>query len=132
MNMTQITKDFLAAREAVAAAEAAKKRAEAALKEALARAGVNYAVADGQKVTVTSKGRSNYDTDALFAMVSANLFDKVTKPTVDAKKFRAAVELGEITPEVADAVTSVTAYDEVRVTVLAESAADDSQIAKIA
>lgn len=121
-NLTQTTIDYLAAKQAVADAEAAKKQAEAALKAAYAAAGVDYYVADGKKVTITSKARRSVDASALASMVSKALFNRLIKPAVDLKKFDAAVEIGQITPEVADAATKMTQYDEVRVTDLADNA----------
>lgn len=118
-NLTEVTKTYIVARETAEAAEQAKKRAEVNLKEAFARAGIDANVVDGIKVAVNRKGRRTVDVGRLIDLVSRPLFKQVTKPTVDMKQFDAAVALGRITPEVAEAVTSSTEYDEVRLTVLA-------------
>ena len=119
MNLTQATKTYLAAKQAAEEADKAKKIAETQMKAAFAEAGITYNVVDGQKVSVNSKGRRNVDVATLAQMIGKSLLAKVTKPTIDAKAFDAAVTIGKITPEVAEAVTKITEYDEVRVTNLA-------------
>lgn len=117
-NLTDVTKAYIAAREAAEAATQAAKQAEVAMKEAYAREGISANVVDGIKVSVNRKARRTVDAGLLATMVSKALFKVVTKPQVDLKKFDAAVTTGQIKPEVIDAVTGVTEYDEVRVTVL--------------
>ena len=119
MNLTQATLNYIAAKAAAEAADKAKKVAESELKAAFAEAGIDYNVVDGQKVAINRKGRRSVNAEALANMVSKALFNKVVKPAVDTKKFDAAVTTGQIKPEVADAVTKVTEYDEIRVTDLA-------------
>lgn len=119
-NLTQTTINYLAAREAAEAAEKAKKQAEAAMKAAYAEAGITYNVVDGKKVSVNRKGRKSFDAAMLSEMVSKAIFRKVVKEAIDQRKFEAAVTTGQIKPEVAEAVTKVTEYDEVRVTDLAK------------
>ena len=115
----QIISTYLEARKALEVAEQAKAQAEAILKEAFAREGVDFGVADGMKVTLVSGERPNYDATALAELVSPAVFKKVTKATVDGKKFKSAVELGTIKADVAEAVTKVTQYEQIRVTELA-------------
>jgi len=121
-NLHQTTLDYLAAKATAEAAEAAKKKAEADLKLAFATAGVEFYVADGRKVTITSKVRRTVDAAALMGMVSKAVFRRVVKEAIDMKKFDAAVEIGQITPEVADSATKNTEYAEVRVTDVAKNA----------
>jgi hypothetical protein len=122
MNLTQATINYLAAKEAAEEADKARKAAEVAMKAAFAEAGIDYNVVDGKKITITRKGRRTISAETLAQMVGKALYNKVIKPAVDTKKFDAAVTTGQIKPEVADAVTKVTEYDEVRVTDLADNA----------
>ena len=119
--LTQATKNYLDLRAKKEALEAELAQAEADMKASFAQAGINYNVVDGTKVAIVRGERPTYDANKLVELVSARIYKAVTKPTVDTKKFRSALELGQITPEVAEAVTKVTAYDQVRVTELAES-----------
>lgn len=125
MNTTQATINYLEARKALEVAEKAKAQAEAILKEVLAKNGAEFSVVEGVKVAVVKGERPNYDAEALRDLVSPNLFRNVTKAAVDTKKFRAAVELGKITDEVAEAITTVTHYEQVRVTELKNEANED-------
>jgi PP-loop superfamily ATP-utilizing enzyme len=124
MNTTQATINYLEARKALEVAEQAKAQAEAILKQTLAQNGVEFSVVDGTKVAVVKGERPNYDAEALRELVSPALFRTVTKATVDAKKFRSAIELGKIKDDVAGAVTSVTHYEQVRVTELKNEAGE--------
>jgi hypothetical protein len=131
MNLTQATLNYIAARDAAENADKAKKAAEIAMKQAFAEAGIDSNVVDGKKVTVTRKGRRTVNAESLAAMVSKALYNKMVKPAIDTAKFDAAVTTGQIKPEVADAVTKVTEYDEVRVTDLANNA-EGSATVKVA
>lgn len=122
MNLTQATLNYLAAKEAAEAADKARKEAEIAMKAAFAENGIDYNVVNGKKVAVNRKGRRSVDANMLAQMVSKALFAKVTKPAVDTKTFDAAVTTGQIKPEIAEAVTKTTEYDEIRVTDLATDA----------
>lgn len=124
MNTTQATLNYLEARKALEVAEKAKAQAEAILKQVLATNGVDFSVVDGTKVAVVQGERPNYDAEALRDLVSPNVFRMVTKATVDAKKFRSAIELGKVKSDVAEAVTSVTHYEQVRVTELKNEATE--------
>lgn len=114
-NINEATRQFLAAREAAQAAAAALAKAEAALKEQFARRGVDTNTLDGQKVMIVRAERAKYDTNTLLEIVPAQIAETVTKVEIDAKKFRAAVELGIITDEVAEQVTTITQVEAVRV-----------------
>lgn len=124
-NISKATAEFVKAKQALEAAEKAKAQAELALKQAFDANGVESFIVDGTRVTIVTAERASYDADALADMISAALLKQVTKRSVDSKKFRAAVELGKITPEVAEAVTSTTPYQSVRVTV----ASEDTEVA---
>lgn len=133
MNITQVTLNYLNARQALDEAEKAKAKAEAELKQAYAMAGIEFNIADGQKVALVNGERPKYDINTLANLVSPAILKKVTKTEVDGKKFKAGIEIGLIKPEVADAVTTVTNYQQVRVTDLAKpEEASDSPIVRVA
>ena len=134
MNLTQVTLNYLTARQALEDAEKAKAQAEAELKQAYAVAGIEFNIADGQKVALVRGERPKYDITTLASLVSPAVLKKVTKTEVDGKKFKAGIEVGLIKPEVAEAVTTVTNYQQVRVTDLAKSeeVSDAEKIVKIA
>lgn len=115
---TSTAKAVLAKREALAIAEQELAQAEASFKLELAKEGVDYAVVDGIKVAVVKGERPSYSVEILKDLVSDKVFKTVTKPTVDGKKFKSAVEVGVIKADVADAVTTITAYEQIRVTEL--------------
>jgi len=123
---------YLRAREAFEQAEKAKKQAEADLKLAFATEGIEFTVVDGQMVKIVNGERTNYDAEALADLISAVLYKKVTKPSVDSKKFLSAVDMGSIKPEVVEAVTSTTPYTQVRVTDVAKEKANDTATSKVA
>lgn len=132
-NITQVTLNYLTARQALEDAEKAKAQAEAELKQAYAIAGIEFNIADGQKVALVRGERPKYDIATLASLVSPAVLKKVTKTEVDGKKFKAGIEIGIITPEVAEAVTTATVYSQVRVTDLAKSEeASDSPAVRVA
>ena len=108
-------REFIAAREAAAEAAKALAEAEDALKRAFATAGVDSYELSGQMIRLVRSERTKYDTEALTALVAPAMLAKVTKVEVDSKKFRAAVELGAITEDIVDAVTTITEVEAVRV-----------------
>lgn len=132
MNTTQAATAFIQAKEALEQAEKAKAQAEALLKEAYAKAGVDFTIVDGVKVAVIEAVRESYDAETLAEMVSGALYKLVTKPTVDSKKFRSAVDLGKIKPEVAEAVTKQTPYTSVRISPVSAEAKHESRQAQVA
>jgi hypothetical protein len=116
--ITNTAKQVLEMREALATAEQNLARAEASFKLELAKQGVDYAVVDGTKVAVVKGERPSYSVELLKDLVSDKVFKTVTKFAVDGKKFKSAVEVGVIKADVADAVTTITAYEQIRVTEL--------------
>lgn len=124
MNSKTATKAYLEARKAFEQAEAIKKQAEAEMKKALAEAGMDFAIVDGVKVTIVQGERPNYDMEALRALVDEATFEAVTKTAVDGSKMKSAIKVGMVTSEVAEAVTTVTYYDQVRVTEVAQAGAE--------
>jgi hypothetical protein len=132
MNTKTATKAYLEARKALELAEAIKKQAEAEMKKALATDGLDFAIVDGIKVTIVQGERPNYNAEALRGLVSDEVFETVTKVAVDGSKVKSAIKVGMITSEVAEAITEVTYYEQVRVTELADAKADAPKVSKVA
>ena len=122
--ITNTAKQVLEMREALATAEQNLAKAEASFKLELAKQGVDFAVVDGVKVAVVKGERPTYSVEALKDLVSDKVFKTVTKFAVDGKKFKSAVEVGVIKADVADAVTTITAYEQIRVTELKGAKSD--------
>jgi hypothetical protein len=115
---TSTAKAVLAKREALEIAQQELAQAEASFKLELAKEGVDYAVVDGIKVAVVKGERPSYSVEMLKDLVSDKVFKTVTKFAVDGKKFKSAVEVGVIKADIAQAVTTITAYEQIRVTEL--------------
>ena len=114
---------YLATREALEVAEKALAEAEAMMKVSFAQNGVDRAVANGVQVAIVSGSRPSYDVEKLADLVSPKILKTVTKLAVDGKKFKSAVEVGMIQADVAESVTKVTEYEQVRVTELNKAVA---------
>ncbi len=123
---------LLAKREALELAKAELEIAEQAFKQDLARSGASFIVVDGVKVAVVKGERPNYSVDVLKELVSDKVFKTVTKPAVDGKKFKSAVEVGLIKSDVAEAVTTVTPYEQIRVTELKGASSESVTAEKVA
>jgi hypothetical protein len=131
---TSTAKAVLAKREALEIAQQELAQAEASFKLELAKEGVDYAVVDGIKVAVVKGERPSYSVEMLKDLVSDKVFKTVTKFAVDGKKFKSAVEVGVIKADIAQAVTTITAYEQIRVTELkgAKSESNTNAEAKVA
>jgi hypothetical protein len=123
---------LLAKREALELAKAELEVAEQAFKQDLARSGASFIVVDGVKVAVVKGERPNYSVEVLKELVSDKVFKTVTKPAVDGKKFKSAVEVGLIKSDVAEAVTTVTPYEQIRVTELKGASSESVTAEKVA
>jgi hypothetical protein len=123
---------LLAKREALELAKAELEIAEQAFKQDLARSGASFIVVDGVKVAVVKGERPNYSVEVLKELVSDKVFKTVTKPAVDGKKFKSAVEVGLIKADVAEAVTTVTPYEQIRVTELKGASSESVTADKVA
>jgi len=130
VTLTKATADYLNLREQSEKLEAQLSQAEANFKLALAQDKVTFSVFNGIKVALISAERAKYSVVALKELVSDKLFKTVTKLDVDGKKFKSAVELGVITAEVAEAVTTMTPYTQIRVTELADQNAEVASTTK--
>jgi len=124
--ITEATKQYLSARKAVEIAEQALAQAEAIMKESFSQNGVDFNIVDDQKVMVVKSERPKYSVDVLKGLVSDKLFKKVTKVDVDGKKFKSAIELGDIKSDVADAVTTLTSVESVRVYDLSKESVNET------
>ena len=131
---TSTAKAVLAKREALEIAQQELAQAEASFKLELAKEGVDYAVVDGIKVAVVKGERPSYSVEMLKDLVSDKVFKTVTKFAVDGKKFKSAVEVGVIKADIAQAVTTITAYEQIRVTELksAKTESNTNAEAKVA
>ncbi len=110
------TEAVLAAREAFAAAEAAKRSAEVVFMDACEAAGVTFVeTSDGLRVAVEHRPTRKIDLDVLTEHLAADVLDRVLKATVDTKAFDAAVKVALIPAEVADKAVTVTTAPQVRV-----------------
>lgn len=133
MNSKTATKAYIEARKALEIAEAIKKQAEAEMKKALATEGVDFSIVDGVKVTVVQGERPNYDAEILRGLVDEATYSTVTKTAVDGSKMKSAVKVGLVSAEVAEAVTTVTYYEQVRVVELvSEEVAQATKASKVA
>jgi hypothetical protein len=113
--ITQATKDYLSAREAVEIAEKALANAEAILKQSYAQNGVDFNIVEGKKVIIVKSQRPTYNLETLKGLVSGALLKKVTKTVIDGTKFKALVAVGDIKHDVAETVTTLTEVEAVRV-----------------
>lgn len=130
-NINKTVSDYIAAREAKAEAEEALKKAESAMRLAMAADSVDSVIVDGVKVSLVEGRRPSYDVDKLQQMIKPNLFKSLVKMVVDGEKFKAAVKLGSLASDVAEACTTYSEYTQVRVTAQAEKK-EDASVANVA
>jgi hypothetical protein len=116
INIAKVAKEWLTLRESLEQLELQKASLEATLKEFFQTTGEDAYVHNGTKIAYVEGERAKYDTEALRDLVSPATFKKVIKTEVDGKKFKGALELGLITSEVAEAITTITEYTQLRVT----------------
>lgn len=114
--LPKLSAEFLEASLAVKAAQALLDEIEARLTVAMQSGGVKSTVVDGHKITLVEGERSTHDATILADLVSPALFKSVTKPAIDSKKFKAAIELGKIANDIAEACTKRTPYTSIRIT----------------
>jgi len=130
--ISEATKQYLSARQAVEVAQQALAQAEVIMKESFAQNGVDFNIVEGQKVMVVKSERAKFSVDALKGLVSDKLFKKVTKVEVDSKKFKSAVELGDIKSDIAEAITTYTLVEAVRVYDVSNEVAESQKATKVA
>jgi len=113
--MSKTVSDYLAAREAKSEAEDALKKAENAMRLAMANGMTTSVVVDGVKVSIVEGRRASYDIEKLKQMIKPNLFKTLIKSVVDGEKFKAAVKLGSLPTDIAEACTDYSDYSQIRV-----------------
>lgn len=113
--LQQVAEQFLAAREALAVAEAAKKEADRLMREAFEKAGAESIIVGAEEVRLVPMPGDRYDAETLRGLVSPTVFKKITAVTVDNKKLKAAVEVGMVAQEVADTANIGKPFTQVRV-----------------
>jgi hypothetical protein len=111
----KVAEQYLLALKASEEAEAVLAEAKALLTEVCAKSGVTDVVVGDKQVKVIQSVRRNFDVLKLKELVTANLFRKVTKATVDTKAFDSAREQGLISAKQEQAVVEATHYTQVRV-----------------
>lgn len=124
--MSKAVSDYLAAREAKSNAEETLKQAENAMRLAMASGGTDTVIVDGVKVSITAGRRPSYDIEKLKQMIKPNLFKTLIKNVVDGEKFKAAIKLGTLPTDIADACTEYTEYSQIRVTQAVEASQETS------
>jgi len=113
--LQEAAKQFLAAREALAVAEAAKKEADRIMREAFEKADSESVVIGDDEVRLVPMPGDRYDAETLRGLVSPTVFKKVTAVTVDNKKLKAAVEVGMVAQDVADTANVGKPFTQIRV-----------------
>lgn len=119
--LSTAAQQYVAALEAQAAAEKAVAVAKELLTEAVAEAGVSEVTVNGKKVALIASVRRNFLVEKLKELVTAKVFEAVTKTAVEPKAFDKAMKAGEITADVQEAVVSPTPYIRIVVSDVAEA-----------
>ena len=122
---TQASRIYLMALNAQRNAEKMLEQAKAELQRAFATEGVDNAIVDGQKVSAIEAIRRNFHTDQLEALVSDEVFRKVTKIAVEPKAFDNAVKNGVIDPTLEEKVMTPTPYTRIVVTEVEETETEE-------
>lgn len=108
--LSAVVRQYLSAIEAQASAERAVAVAKELLTEAYAERGVSVAEHEGKRVTMVEAIRRNFSVDALRSLVSASVFEAVTKTAVEPKAFDKARKAGDISEEAETACVTPTPY----------------------
>jgi len=133
INIAKVAQEWLRVRDTLAELEQLKSQLEADIKEVFASKGTDTYIINGEKIALVSGERAKYDADLLKDLISPATFKKVTKTEVDGKKFKASLEIGLIGQDIADAITTLTPYTQLRVTQLAKGEEkDDKATTKVA
>jgi len=122
--LSAVVRQYVSALEAQASAERAVAVAKELLTEAFAEAGVSVAEAHGKKVSMIEAVRRNFSVETLKGLVSASVFEAVTKTAVEPKAFDKALKAGEITADIEEAVVNPTPYT--RIVVSDEKAKEEA------
>jgi hypothetical protein len=116
MTPTQmVAKQYLMALRAEKEAKKAVATAKELLIQVYGQNNIAEAFIDGKKVQTVFKKRRNYKVSILEKLVSADLFRRITKTSVDTDKWDEVLANGEVTKELEAQFTSYTDYCAVEV-----------------
>jgi hypothetical protein len=115
VNSFNLGKEWLDKKKALAELQAEFDELDSKLKEFMFSTGLKTVEVDKSVIELQVNARRSFDAIALKDMVSASVFNKITKPTVDTTLIDAAVKLGTIKPDVVEQVTKKTEYKQLRV-----------------
>lgn len=118
MEMTppqMVAKQYLMALRAEKEAKKAVETAKDLLIQVYGQNKIAEAFIDGKKVQTVFKKRRNYKVSLLEKLVSADLFRRITKTSVDTAKWDEVLANGEVTKELEAQFTSYTDYTAIEV-----------------
>ena len=116
MTPTQmVAKQYLMALRAEKEAKKAVATAKELLIQVYGQNNIAEAFIDGKKVQTVFKKRRNYKVSILEKLVTADLFRRVTKTSVDTDKWDEVLASGEVTKELEAQFTSYTDYTAIEV-----------------
>ena len=115
VNSFNLGKEWLDKKQQLAALQAEFDELDSKLKEFMFSTGLKTIEVDKNVIELQVNARRSFDAIALKDMVSAAVFNKITKPTVDTALIDAAVKMGTIKTDVVDQVTKKTEYKQLRV-----------------
>ena len=115
VNSFNLGKEWLDKKQQLAALQAEFDELDSKLKEFMFSTGLKTIEIDKNVIELQVNARRSFDAIALKDLVSAAVFNKITKPTVDTALIDAAVKMGTIKTDVVDQVTKKTEYKQLRV-----------------
>jgi len=118
MEMTpaqMVAKQYLMALRAEKEAKKAVATAKDLLIQVYGQNNIAEAFIDGKKVQTVFKKRRNYKVSILEKLVTADLFRRVTKTSVDTDKWDEVLASGEVTKELEAEFTTYTEYTAIEV-----------------
>jgi hypothetical protein len=114
-NTTGLADAILRAKEAAEQAQEALDNLKAEFIDACETMGLEELVArDGTRVVLERRDRTSYDYDYVAERTAPAVMAVVTTTRIDAKRIRAAVDLGLVPSEVMDGAAQVTEVKQVR------------------
>jgi hypothetical protein len=119
--LSAVVQEYVRAVQAQADAEQAVAVAKEILTSVFATEGISVAEHDGKRVSLIEAVRRNFDVETLRGLVSAKVFEAVTKTAVEPKAFDKARKAGDITNEAETACVRPTPYVRIVVADVAEA-----------
>lgn len=110
-----VAKQYLMALRAEKEAKKAVATAKDLLIQVYGQNNIAEAFIDGKKVQTVFKKRRNYKVSILEKLVTADLFRRVTKTSVDTDKWDEVLASGEVTKELEAEFTTYTEYTAIEV-----------------